>query len=63
MSDTGARRLNDAARAQRDAEDALFVDLDDNEREQLRRLLLSLRDSMTTEQPAACAHAGDPYSW
>lgn len=53
LTDRGSTRLADAARAQREAEDALFTNLDDNQREQLRQLLLTLRDSMTTKQPAA----------
>jgi DNA-binding MarR family transcriptional regulator len=60
LTDTARARLTDAARAQREAEDALFAGLDDDRREQLRALLVSLRDSIVTAQPAACAHADDP---
>lgn len=59
LTDAGSARLADAARAQREAEDALFAGLDTNQREQLRQLLLSLRDSITTGQPAACAQPHD----
>jgi DNA-binding MarR family transcriptional regulator len=48
LTDTGRARLGEAARAQREAEDALFAGLDNNQREQLRQLLLSLRDGITT---------------
>jgi DNA-binding MarR family transcriptional regulator len=47
LTGTGSARLTDTARAQRQAEDALFGGLDSNQREQLRQLLLSLRDSIT----------------
>jgi len=57
LTDTGTARLADAARAQREAEDALFARLDLSQREQLRQLLLSLRDGITTAQLAACAQA------
>jgi DNA-binding MarR family transcriptional regulator len=46
LTDAGTTRLAAAARAQREAEDVLFAGLDDGEREQLRRLLLTLRDSI-----------------
>jgi len=59
LTDTGRARLVDAARAQREAEDALFTGLDNHQREQLRQLLLSLRDSMMLAQPAGCAQADD----
>lgn len=46
LTSAGARHLDSAARAQREAEDALFTGLDDDQREQLRALLLVLRDSL-----------------
>jgi DNA-binding MarR family transcriptional regulator len=45
----GARQLDRAAQAQRDAEDELFVDLSDGQREQLRELLLVLRERIIAE--------------
>jgi DNA-binding MarR family transcriptional regulator len=42
----GRRALDGAARAQAAAEDELFRDLTDKEREQLRKLLGKLRDSL-----------------
>ena len=42
----GERRLQTAVEAQRRAEDELFAGLDDDQREQLRWLLVALRDSL-----------------
>jgi DNA-binding MarR family transcriptional regulator len=53
ITETGAKHLTTAARAQRQAEDELFAGLDDDRREQLRQLLLALRDSL-----GGCAAAG-----
>jgi DNA-binding MarR family transcriptional regulator len=52
----GERRLAAAARAQREAEDELFAGLDDEQREQLRMLLVALKDSLSSD----CAQATDP---
>ena len=52
----GRRRLAAAANAQRDAEDALFAGLDDAQREQLRVLLIALKDGLSGE----CASAAAP---
>jgi DNA-binding MarR family transcriptional regulator len=52
----GERRLVTAARAQREAEDELFAGLDESQREQLRVLLVALKDSLS----GACAGAGAP---
>lgn len=46
LTDAGTKRLTEAARAQREAEDALFAGLDPEQREQLRRLLVALRESI-----------------
>jgi DNA-binding MarR family transcriptional regulator len=51
----GERRLAAAARAQRRAEDELFAGLDERQREQLRVLLVALKDSLSSD----CAAAGD----
>jgi DNA-binding MarR family transcriptional regulator len=45
----GERRLDAAARAQREAEDQLFAGLDHEQREQLRTLLLALKDGLSGE--------------
>jgi MarR family transcriptional regulator, lower aerobic nicotinate degradation pathway regulator len=59
LSDLGAERLTEVARAQREAEDALLAGLDPGEREQLRLLLLGLQESIATTQAAACADADE----
>ncbi len=57
LTAAGERELNRAARAQREAEDILFADLDDAQREQLRLLLIALQDSLSGEQRTACSLA------
>jgi DNA-binding MarR family transcriptional regulator len=52
VTPAGKRRLASAAEAQREAEDALFSGLTDQQRHQLRDLLIALRDANGTE-PAA----------
>jgi DNA-binding MarR family transcriptional regulator len=52
LTPAGKRRLASAAQAQREAEDALFAGLTDQQRDQLRSLLIALRDANHTE-PAA----------
>jgi len=52
LTPAGERHLHSAAQAQRAAEDALFAGLDDGQREQLRGLLLVVRDSLATEPEA-----------
>ena len=47
LTTAGKRQLDRAAQAQRDAEDELFAGLSDTQREQLRTLLLVLRDQLT----------------
>jgi DNA-binding MarR family transcriptional regulator len=49
LTAAGESHLDRAARAQREAEDALFGGLDGEQREQLRVLLVALRDSRATE--------------
>ena len=51
----GERRLAAAARAQREAEEELFAGLDDTQREQLRVLLIALKESLSAD----CAEASD----
>lgn len=55
----GKKQLTKAARAQREAEDVVFAGLDDEQREQLRQLLLRLRDSITTAESPPAAQADD----
>ena len=52
LTPAGKRRLANAAQAQREAEDALFAGLTEQQRDQLRELLIALRDANRTE-PAA----------
>jgi DNA-binding MarR family transcriptional regulator len=52
ITPAGKRRLTSAAQAQREAEDALFASLTEQQRNQLRDLLIALRDANDT-QPAA----------
>jgi DNA-binding MarR family transcriptional regulator len=51
----GERRLAAAARAQSKAEDELFAGLDERQREQLRVLLVALKDSLSSECTAGDA--------
>jgi DNA-binding MarR family transcriptional regulator len=52
ITTAGRRRLTSAAQAQREAEDALFVGLTDQQRDQLRDVLLTLRAANGTEAAA-----------
>jgi DNA-binding MarR family transcriptional regulator len=58
LTRAGERLLASASRAQKDTEDALFASLDDNQREQLRSLLLALSDGLAAEP--ACSAAAEP---
>jgi DNA-binding MarR family transcriptional regulator len=49
----GERRLGEASQAQKETEDELFASLSRDQREQLRSLLLALRDGLAAE--GACA--------
>jgi DNA-binding MarR family transcriptional regulator len=49
LTPSGQRHLASAARAQQDAEDALFSSLASDQREQLRILLVALRDGIATD--------------
>ena len=40
--------------AQREAEDALFAGLDDDQRQQLSAVLVALRDNLASEHEDAC---------
>jgi DNA-binding MarR family transcriptional regulator len=50
ITPTGNQLLSNAASAQQKAEDALFGGLDSDQREQLRSLLVTLRDSLASGQ-------------
>jgi DNA-binding MarR family transcriptional regulator len=49
VTPAGKRRLASAGQAQREAEDTLFAGLTDQQRDQLRGLLVALRDANQTE--------------
>src|SRR5215208_213410 len=54
LTPAGERHLASASRAQKDTEDALFASLDDDQREQLRVLLVALRDGLAVDPETAC---------
>jgi DNA-binding MarR family transcriptional regulator len=54
LTPAGKRHLISAARAQKETEDALFASLDDDQREQLRAVLLVLRDGLAADPDSAC---------
>jgi DNA-binding MarR family transcriptional regulator len=49
LSAAGEERLERAMAAQREAEEALFAGLEDDQRRQLEQLLLQLRETLSTE--------------
>src|SRR3954447_4401617 len=53
LTQAGERQLASAARAQQQTENALFTSLDHDQREQLRALLLVLRDGLATDPESA----------
>jgi hypothetical protein len=57
LTPAGERQLADASTAQKQAEDELFASLDDQQREQLRALLIALRDGLAADPEAACTAA------
>src|SRR3954447_1714833 len=54
LTAAGEKQLASAARAQKETEDALFASLDDNQREQLRSLLLALSDGLAADPDKTC---------
>jgi DNA-binding MarR family transcriptional regulator len=53
LTSAGERHLESASRAQKDAEEALFASLDEDQREQQRALLLVLRDGLAADPESA----------
>ena len=49
LTERGEQHLASAARAQRETEDSLFAALDDDQRAQLRALLLIVRDGLEAD--------------
>jgi DNA-binding MarR family transcriptional regulator len=60
LSSDGAEHLTQAARAQSEAEDAFFAGLDGDQRDQLRALLLMLRDTLDGPVTEDCAGTSGP---
>jgi DNA-binding MarR family transcriptional regulator len=54
LTTAGQRHFDSATRAQREAEDALFAGLDDDQRQQLRAVLVALRDSLVSGHEHVC---------
>src|SRR3954452_14518902 len=54
LTAAGEKRLASAARAQKDTQGALFAALDNDQREQLRGLLLALSDGLAADAGSAC---------
>jgi len=55
LTDAGEQHLVSASRAQKEAEDALFASLDENQREQLRSVLIALREGLGADPERACS--------
>jgi DNA-binding MarR family transcriptional regulator len=55
LTAAGRRHFDSATRAQREAEDALFAGLDDDQRQQLSAVLVALRDSLASGHEDACS--------
>src|SRR3954451_4800760 len=55
LTDAGEQHLVSASRAQNETEEALFATLDENQREQLRTLLIALRDGLGADPDRACS--------
>jgi DNA-binding MarR family transcriptional regulator len=54
LTAAGKRHVVSASRAQKETEDALFASLDEAQREQLRALLLAMRDGLAADADTAC---------
>ena len=55
LTRAGKKKLDRAARAQLETEDALFAALDDDQRQQLAALLVALRDGLATDPNTDCS--------
>jgi len=55
LTAAGRRHFDSATHAQREAEDALFAGLDDDQRQQLSATLIALRDSLASSHEHACS--------
>ena len=57
LTAAGKRHVGSASRAQKETEESLFASLDEDQREQLRALLLVMRDALAAEADTACTTA------
>src|SRR3954466_12159295 len=57
LTPAGEKQLASASRAQKETEDALFASLDNDQRAQLRGLLLALSDGLAANPDSACTAA------
>jgi DNA-binding MarR family transcriptional regulator len=57
LTAAGKKQLGSASRAQKETEDALFASLDNDQREQLRGLLLALSDGLSADPDTPCSAA------
>ena len=55
LTKAGEKHLASASRAQKETEDALFASLDENQREQLRSVLIALREGLGADPERACS--------
>jgi DNA-binding MarR family transcriptional regulator len=55
LTAAGQRHFDNARRAQREVENALFAGLDDDQRQQLSAVLVALRDSLASGHEDACS--------
>jgi DNA-binding MarR family transcriptional regulator len=60
LTAAGRRHFDNATRAQREAEDAMFAALDDDQRQQLEAVLFALRANLSSGQDDACPPPEDP---
>jgi DNA-binding MarR family transcriptional regulator len=58
LTAAGQQHFESATRAQREAEDALFAGLDNDQRQQLRSALVALRDNLARRREDACPPPG-----
>jgi DNA-binding MarR family transcriptional regulator len=60
LTAAGRRHFDNATRAQREAEDAMFAGLDGDQRRQLEAVLFALRANLSSGQDEACSPPRNP---
>jgi DNA-binding MarR family transcriptional regulator len=60
LTAAGRQHFDNATRAQREAEDALFAGLDDDQRRQLEAVLVAMRANLSSGQDEACSPPRNP---